>query len=130
MLRAPFETFEGDVWMHDDLAETAFINSDLSKAVRTIIPPGWDSSAFGTNLRDASTFHNLRYAPKCVGPLTKVVDEWRSGNGGKSLQKKLYNNIKNSMVDAWAPLINDRLEVLVAVEGPPGYIFTNAQPSE
>jgi hypothetical protein len=88
MLRAAFKTFDGYVRMHDDLAETALLNSDCNNAVSTIIPPGWDSSAFCTNLRDASQFRNLRYAPKCVASLSKSVYEWKSGVGGKSLQKK------------------------------------------
>jgi hypothetical protein len=125
MLRAAFKTFDGYMRMHDDPAETAFLNSDCSNALSTIIPPGWDSSAFCTNLRDASRFRNLRYAHKCVAPLSKSVYEWKAGLGGKSLQKKFYTNICNSMLEPWVALINDKLKVLNAVEGLPGNIFTN-----
>ena len=109
--------------MHDDVAETAVINSNCGNAVSTIIPPGWDSSAFCTNLRDASRFHNLRYAHKCVAPLSKSVYEWKAGVGGKSLQKKLYKSINNNMLEPWVALINDKLQVLIAVEGLPGNIY-------
>ena len=84
MLRAAFKTFDGYVWMHDDLAETAFLNSDCGNALSTI-PPGWDSRVCCTNLRDASQFHNLRYAHN-VDLLSKSVHEWKAGVGGKSLQ--------------------------------------------
>ena len=124
MLRAAFKTFEGFELMHSELSEKAFWSSNTANAVSTIIPPGWDSDAFSTNLSNAIKFQNLKYAHKAVSPLSKIVKDYREGKGGKSLQKKFYECLNGTIGEAWVPLINDKLSVLGALDGLPESGFT------
>jgi hypothetical protein len=117
MLRAAFKTLVDYVPMHNELRSLAVDCFVLAKAFTTIIPPGWDSNAFCSNLFEASQFHSKFISVGARAPLRRVLLEWRNGKGGKSLQKGFYNCLRTQFVDGWCGLISDKINDVVIGDG-------------
>ena len=100
VMRATCRTSIGYEDMHLRLAEKAKECSNLASALSSIIPPGWDSPAFCSNLYFAPLFDCLKYAPG-----SKHAHEWRV-KGGLFFHKRVYDVFSMPSHDLWPPRID------------------------
>jgi len=117
MLRAAFRTLVDYAPMHNELRSLAVACLVYAQAFTTIIPPGWDSSAFCSNLFEASQLHSKCITGDARAPLSSILQDWRNGTGAKSLQKRFYNCLRESCVDGWRALISHKVNNVVIGDG-------------
>ena len=80
LIRSAHKTFVGFDKQHKHLSEIAVESSCLALAFRTIIPPGWDSPAFVSNLSQALRFDGLKHSSNCAYELESAITVWKSRN--------------------------------------------------
>ena len=115
MIRGANKTFKGFTDMHKELISAAESAQCLASAYRNIIPPGWDSPAFCSNLYNASCMTSLRHASQCSNILSGAIQQWKTGGAKSSLQKLVYTSIQRSISNdtaLWVDFIQDKLSVL------------------
>ena len=128
MLRSSLKTFVGFEVMHKNLLSVSESSNCLAQAFHdlSIIPPGWDSPAFCSNLFHAQKFERLQHASQCKFELDKAVRKWRRNPSGLSLQKLCYTILHNSISrsEQWTKFISGKLDTL-APTGAQAITFTS-----
>jgi hypothetical protein len=138
MLRSSLKTFVGFVDMHKKLLSVSESSNCLAQAFHdlSIIPPGWDSPAFCSNLFHAQKFERLQHASKCKSELHEAIKKWtRKPSGedrpacnfsGPSLQKIFYNTLHRTISKnaQWTNFISGKLDTL-APTGAQAITFTS-----
>jgi len=115
MIRGAVKTFVNIEEMQSELCCTAENSLALSSAYRNIIPPGWDSPAFCTNISNASKVSGLRHASMQSNGISSAISLWKLGGVKGSLQKLVSNTLhKNISMDTslWVTIIQEKLEIL------------------
>ena len=116
MLRSSLKTFVGFEDMHKSLLFVSESSSCLAHAFNSsnIIPTGWDSPAFCSNLFHAVKFNGLQHASKFKPQLDKAIKLWKRKPKGTTLQKLCYNTLHNeiSKCGQWTNFISGKLDTL------------------
>ena len=126
MLRSAHKTFVGFEEQHKQLTEVAMESSCFALAFRTIIPPGWDSPAFATNLTNALHFRGLEHSSNCANELETALAAWSTRRKAISLQKIFHNTIHNQIYREafWVEFIRGKLSIFHP-EGAVDFCFTS-----
>ena len=115
MLRAALKTLAEFDTMHIELKNLAFECLPFAFGSKTIIPPGWDSEAFCTNLYKARRLESNNQLWTARFQIHNIIREWRAGKGGRALQKRLYPCLLENSYDPWPKHIEYKVgKVLLA----------------
>ena len=113
--------------MHKSLLFVSESSSCLAHAFNSsnIIPPGWDSPAFCSNLFHAVKFNGFQHASKFKPQLDKAIKLWKRKPKGTTLQKLCYHTLHNeiSKCGQWTNFISGKLDTLDPT-GSQGITFT------
>ena len=100
----------GHLEMHAQLEEAAFNGQALGDACSgNLVPPGWDSPAFASNLAKAYYGLGIGLSGACSSELVKVLDE---ADPKGSLQKSVYEFLKSTGNSRWPALVTRRVQKL------------------
>ena len=91
MLRAALKTLAEFDTMHIELKNLAFECLPFAFGSKTIIPPGWDSDAFCTNLYKARRLESNNQIWQARARIHNIICEWRAGRGNRRHDKYQEN---------------------------------------
>jgi len=121
MLRAALKTLAEFDTMHIELKNLSFECLSFALGSKTIIPPGWDSEAFCTNLYKARRLENNNQIWQARAQIHNIICEWRAGRGSKAIQKRLYQCLLESSHDPWPKHIEYKVGKVLLVNTNPDF---------
>jgi len=113
MIRAATKTLSDyDEW-HEAISKAALEGLPLASASSgDIVPTGWDSNAFCSNLHQASRGILQGWPdPETVAGVVNLVDQYRNGSLKGSCQGRMYKYLHSRIDPDWSDLLNRRAAV-------------------